>query len=743
MSFDKVKTMRNAERFLAQGKIRAAIGEYRQIVENDPRDFSTLNILGDLYVKDTNQDQAVECFRLVAEYYGNQGFAQKAIAIYNKISRLQPGSVEISVKLAELYQSRGSLVEARAHYSSVAEYFDQEGCKAEALEIWKKIAELDPHDTNIYLRIAETCTQEQQYEEAVKAFLEAGQRLARNDQHEAAVLAYSKALEINPGEAFAVNGLVKSQISLGYADEAAKSLEELHEKEPYNKEIIYLLADCYLDLNKASEAEKVIVKLVEREPANYPKLLELLDIYLKENDLSSATRILSMTAEQLMVGGQAEEYLKWLAEILTRNPENLDALRLLVNFRSWERDESQMKAALERLAEAARLNEAIEEERYALTQLVLLVPQARDFAERLQVLNAEHGYADVEPLIAKAPEQNGFSEAAPMYENFAMLSSAEEGGERAASSFESFENYYSEENGFSRFEAVEVAANAVNGSNGFSVATEIVEDAFPQTDWQFSSAEAEDFPPHSAADGQRIEQELESIEFYISQGYRDLARKSLDALEEEFGSHPRIESLRDQLNDMLPAAAASDFPAADDFEPEIIEEAKAPEFPVFEEVGVAAETYDAFNDFKFDLGLEEEVGAAPDSGDYDTHYQMAIAYKEMGLMEDAIKEFQDAINLAAINDGTRRFFQCANLLGHCFMEKQMPHLALLWYQRALDTDDLNDEERHALLYEIGSTYEAGGDREKAIEAFEQIYAGDVGYRNITDRLDNLRIDQPA
>lgn len=106
MSFDKTKAIRNAERYLSQGKLRAAIGEYKQIVENDSKDIGTLNMLGDLYAKNSEKNEAVQCFIQVAEHYGNQGFAQKAIAVYNKISRLQPDSLEVSAKLAELYQSK-------------------------------------------------------------------------------------------------------------------------------------------------------------------------------------------------------------------------------------------------------------------------------------------------------------------------------------------------------------------------------------------------------------------------------------------------------------------------------------------------------------------------------------------------------------------------------------------------------------------------------------------------------------
>ncbi|MBO0201334.1 hypothetical protein, partial [Vibrio alginolyticus] len=78
MVFDKTKAMRNAERFLAQGKIRLAITEYKQVVENDPRDFVTLNLLGDLYTKVSETTLAVKCYMAVAEYYAKQGFDQKA-----------------------------------------------------------------------------------------------------------------------------------------------------------------------------------------------------------------------------------------------------------------------------------------------------------------------------------------------------------------------------------------------------------------------------------------------------------------------------------------------------------------------------------------------------------------------------------------------------------------------------------------------------------------------------------------
>jgi tetratricopeptide (TPR) repeat protein len=128
-----------------------------------------------------------------------------------------------------------------------------------------------------------------------------------------------------------------------------------------------------------------------------------------------------------------------------------------------------------------------------------------------------------------------------------------------------------------------------------------------------------------------------------------------------------------------------------------------------------------------------------DDGDFDTHYQMGIAYQEMGLIEEAIREYQEAISMVRANDGTRRFFQCANLLGHCFTTNNMANLALTWYQRALETPALSDDEKQGVWYEIAHAYEIDGDTENAGRYFEQVYAENVDYRDVGERIRRLAV----
>jgi len=727
MSFDKTKTMRNAERFLSQGKISAAIGEYKRIVENDPKDFSTLNILGDLHIKSSASKEAVNCYTQVAEHYGKQGFAQKAIAIYNKIARIHPNSMEISEKLAQLYHAKGSVAEARAHYTTIAENYQRKGQKIEALSVWKQIAQLDPNNTDIYLKIADVCWQEEQFDEAAEAFTEAGLRFLKQNKYEAALSAFTKSLEVKKNYLRALNGLVKAQIGLGFADDAAQTLENILAEQPFNRDILYLLVDCYIDMNNPAEAEKTVVKLVEQEPANYPKFLELVKIYIKNSDLDSAARILSISSEHLLVGGQAQDFLDWTNEILAQNPEHISGLRLLARYYGWQRDEAQLKQSLERLAEVGRTNESIEDERYALSQLVLISPHDRNYAQRLQEINGSQEFESA-GLVGEDEfavlENTG---EIPEFENFAAADDNDADVKDASHTYNEFD--FADSADSFAYEAKDLiqddSLEAVKefGFYGESIQPETAaENSFEVKEYSTFEPPVESVNGDGVLTGEvKLQKEIDSIDFYIAQGYQDLAEKSLAALEAEFGSREEIEKLRLQMNEAPPSFAAENLPQRD-----AGNAGNAGNARVFE-------TLDELND-EFDSAENESTTG----DDYDTHYQMAIAYKEMGLMEDSIREFQNALGLIEIDDGTKRFFQCANLLGHCFMEKQMPNLAITWFKRGLDTPDLSAEEKQALYYEIADAYENGGDLEKSVEYFEKLYAEDVDYRNVSQRLDALR-----
>ncbi len=727
MSFDRSKAMRNAERHVAQGKIRSAISEYKTVVENDPRDFSTLNMLGDLYLKDSAKSEAIRCYTLVAEHYRKQGFSHKAIAVYNKISRLKPNSVEISEKLAELYKTKGSVSEAKSHYTTLAEHYQSKGRTIEALAIWKQIALLDPNNTEVYLNIAESYLQENQEAEAVDAYTEAGFRFAQLGRHDEAMNCYLKALEIKPANLPALKGLVASRSELGRPEEAAASLEKILEDQPYNRDVLSLLIDCYISANNPAKAEKAVVKLVEQEPANYVRFMDLFQIYMAGEDLDSAARILSMTSEHLLVGGQAEDFEKCVGEILSKDPEQLTAVRMMARYHSWQRDDKHLEEALRKLATLAAAKGSIDDERYALSQLVMIVPAETGYADRLREINEQHGFQenpfDEKILKERFVQETEFAESADAG-NFAVFSNngAPLADDRSAAngSGDSIAEMITGN------DAVLVGLqdpvdNSVEQMPEFQPPVETV-DEIPANSFEADVAGNES----KSSDEAVIEKEVECIRFYIENGYLELAEKALSELRTQFGARTEFE----ELGSMIATVTTDSSPVVEstyeaEGEPVIVEDEKP-----------GSKKFD-LDELRSEFGLEEPEPV--DDGDYDTHYQLAVAYQEMGLMEEAIKEYQDAINQVRPNDGTRRFFQCANLLGHCFMQKGMAKLAVRWYNRALDTPDLNDDEKQGLWYELAGAFEANGDTESAAKYFEQVYAENVDFRDVGERIKNLMV----
>jgi pilus assembly protein FimV len=147
-----------------------------------------------------------------------------------------------------------------------------------------------------------------------------------------------------------------------------------------------------------------------------------------------------------------------------------------------------------------------------------------------------------------------------------------------------------------------------------------------------------------------------------------------------------------------------------------------------EPVALAEEEQSLEEIFKeFKKGVEQQL----DSEDYDTHYNLGIAYKEMGLIDEAIGEFQLA------SKDSKRAVECASMLGLCFLEKGMPQLAIKWYRKGLEMPGIKDEEHLGLAYDLGSAYMEVGDAENAQKTFTEVYGMSSTYRDVSARIKQL------
>jgi tetratricopeptide (TPR) repeat protein len=144
--------------------------------------------------------------------------------------------------------------------------------------------------------------------------------------------------------------------------------------------------------------------------------------------------------------------------------------------------------------------------------------------------------------------------------------------------------------------------------------------------------------------------------------------------------------------------------------------------------GLSGPLGDLFEEFR------SELGETKDDEDLETHYNLGIAYREMGLLEEAISEFQKVASSADKGPAFRYAMQCSTLLGLAFMEKGQPAIAAIWYERALKTPGLDQESILALRYDLGVAQELAGDSQAAFRSFSQVYAMNIDYRDVSERI---------
>jgi tetratricopeptide (TPR) repeat protein len=713
-------------------------------------------MLGDLYVRSGKKEEAVRCFERIAEHYSAQEFNLKAIAMYKKIERLRQRDPVIALKLAELYASQGLVHDARSQYLVVADAYTRTGDNKRALDILHKIADLDPNNTEIRLKLADGYLKENMRREAAAAYVQAANRLHQVGSQDKALEAYTKALQLVSDDREALRGMLETHIARGTADEAAEVLERVVEGREDDKELVSMLARAYLEAEDAKGAERATTMLMAQEASNYPQFLPVTRLYVKAGEVDETIRLLSTIIERMLAGREERELLELVNQVLDRNPDHVAALRMLVRIHWWQRDMDALRASLERLAESAEASELVDEERYALTQLVRLAPDEQRYLDRLNLLGGLQ--EEMEDFSAAPPEPEPASEV-PEFETFAVVedeAEIESAGPVEVAEFETNESAVSTFSdptaSFADLNEDEAAAELSSSGGG----------DFQEVDFSIVTP-AEPEPVDAAggpAEAERLEnmmrQELESVDFYIAQGYSDIAVDTLEMLERQFGPHPDIQARRDKLaarDTVAEAPAVFEFGGAEE-----LATATPVEEVAFDEAAyasLAGETDFGGNNAGtqppapgIDAGLAElfEEFRVAEEGDevkedYETHYNMGTAYKEMDLMDEAIQEFQTSANLVKPGDGTSRFLQCCNMLGHCFIQKGMPEAAVLWFKKGLKAPGHSEDEYQALRYELASAYEQLGDLKQAREFYTEVYGVDVSYREVAEKLSQLRQKQ--
>jgi pilus assembly protein FimV len=134
--------------------------------------------------------------------------------------------------------------------------------------------------------------------------------------------------------------------------------------------------------------------------------------------------------------------------------------------------------------------------------------------------------------------------------------------------------------------------------------------------------------------------------------------------------------------------------------------------------------------------LEEDVAASDD--DPETHYNLGVAFREMGLLDEAIAELQKVCTSIDRGKAFSQPVQTYTWLAQCFLDKGVPDAAIRWYEKALHIPGLDDEARVAINYELGSACETAQDKPAALRHFTDVYGSNIDYRDVAERIQALK-----
>jgi tetratricopeptide (TPR) repeat protein len=412
MSLNKSKSLRTAEKYVLQGKIPAAIDEYRKVVEMDPADLTTINTLGDLYVRAGRIQDAIQNFSRIADSYRDSGFTLKAIAMLKKISKLDPTNIDTAMKLANLYSQQGLLVEARQQYLQVADAYARSGQARKALEAYQKIADLDPSNTSVRMKLAEIYSREGMTDHAHESFIMAGAEFIRKGEMDQALNANLKALTIQPESRQALTAIVNIYSQQGQAERAINILCDAFEKTPGDVELLTILGRTYLAAGWMDEAERTFLSLVELDKNRYTYLLEVGRKFLQLGNLDRAAEQIDGCLDVLISKREEDKAIDFLRKVLDKDQNHTGALRRLAQIFLRIREDHNLIATLNTLAEAAIHKNNQDEAVAALRELARLEPDEPRHRQKLYNLGIRDITDPTAPDVVRATGPLDYGSAA-------------------------------------------------------------------------------------------------------------------------------------------------------------------------------------------------------------------------------------------------------------------------------------------------------------------------------------------
>ncbi len=330
MAIDRSSVLHSAQLFASRGQFDAAINEWKKLSAESPGDGSIFNSIGELHLKRHATADAVIAFSQAANAFRAEGATLKAIATFKKILKLDPSRYDVFRHLGDLNAERGLLSSAVQDYLTLGKHYLKVGKSKDALDIYKKIVSQDPSNLDAQQRVAELCLQENMQDEATRVYLQLGRERSAQQRYAEARDAYQAVLRIEPANSEAAQFIEHFTKTGGGPSQGAQARAGTGGSPPKNTEPVNLLSEATrrIEARQFAGAEAILNQLLTKEPGN-PEVCQLLaKLHLQRGDLQVALGEYRYLAGAALRAQHYEQAESMMAEFLAIEPNSIPIIEL-------------------------------------------------------------------------------------------------------------------------------------------------------------------------------------------------------------------------------------------------------------------------------------------------------------------------------------------------------------------------------------------------------------------------------
>jgi pilus assembly protein FimV len=791
-----------AENYVRNNFFLKAIAVYKKILNTDPQNLEISLAVASLCAKQGLNIDARNQYQRIAGIYEKEGKVQESLDAYEKIVELDPSNATIQRRLAELQLLQGLKDKAHFHFTGAARALAKAGNFTVAVDCFQHAMQLNPSDVesmkgllDCSIKTGSTAPALNQLKTSLEAEPESiefremlGRAYLADKKVDKAAAAFQTIISVDESRYPALFDIAQAYLDAGEFEKTGTCLDSI--------------APILITHRETDRAAKMYESILQINPSHLPTLDRLASLYFAVDDQNRYIGTLDRIVELYLKQKNPAAAVPYLEKILQANPESARHRELHRKaFTNANPDVPYVPPVAPQEPFAAQ-SETPSEEGHAPSMVeidLLLNYGMRDKALRLlQSLESDDpGNREVRVrLLALYKEEKNNFEAAGQCLLLSAICRRSKDEESAQSYWTEAQqlapdlatndlDLYS----YARRHGIEMAPERGGGLEGdaevdlsgdlldilFSGNQDSREGEEPEAAMQEEGAETESFPqglpPQSSS--KTIQEQLQEVDFYIRLGFRDEALSKLDEIAKSDPDSPELASRFQKLAggtppEPVPSAPPVGQPLAKSAEPAEPEGIEIPEFEIdaaldrFTESRVedasAAETIDfgaepaltppkpksagSFQLNEMFSDLMEEVSSLTDQElskeTFENHFGLGTAYREMDLLDEAIKEFQIALRALDSDKDARKVVQCCGMLSTCFIKKNMPRSVLRWCQTGLSVPDVSSHEALAFRYDMGVAHLMDGSGNRALECFDQIFTVDPGYRDVAQRIDELK-----